>query len=246
VDAVADASPILFLGAGASLQAGLPSAAAFVEAMVSGIQAVDDSYAPAVSGSMFNSVATDFESVLGSGSLTDIAKRLVNPPFLEEAPPASAHVVATRLFDTVVTTNYDLLLERAIEHSSQERPVITGDAETVDFGKPLLIKLHGSVAEPASLTLTEAALANLEREKPALWRALGEELRHRPLIAVGSSLRDPSIVRLLEDCRQDLHGWVVLPTLSVPERERLKRWNLSALEAPADAFFEALAVALQR
>lgn len=52
VRAVADGSAVLLLGAGASLQAGMPSAAAFVQAMVDRLRQLDPTYEPLASGTL--------------------------------------------------------------------------------------------------------------------------------------------------------------------------------------------------
>jgi hypothetical protein len=238
VDSVADGSAVLLLGAGASLQAGLPSAALFVEAMIERIREVDPHYAPGASGSLFNAVATDFESLLDVNELWRLAEQLVDPKGL--AQPTEAHRIAVELFPTIVTTNYDLLIERALRHEGAERRIVTGDADDLAPSTPVLIKLHGSVRDPEQLVLTEVQLANLERTRPALWAALQDELRRRPLISVGSSLRDPSLVRLLEGSRPEISGWAVLYDFSIADRLRLARWGLEPLHGDAATFFATL------
>lgn len=231
-----DRSAILLLGAGASLQAGLPSASAFIEAMIARIRTIDERYSPAASGSLINAVATDLESVFGSTELWPTAKGLVDPAFL--AQPTDAHRSATNLFDVVVTTNYDLLLERAL--GDDKRAVVSGDTASINLNRPLIIKLHGSIDQPAGLVLTEIDLANVEKGRPHVWAALEGELRKRPLIAVGSSLRDPSIVRLLQSAQPAMRGWAVLYEVSAPDRVRLAHWGLKAIEGDTKTFLNAL------
>ena len=235
VEAVASRSAILLLGTGVSLQAGLPSAPAFIQAMVARIRRVDPDYEPGASGSLFNAVATDFESLLSLDELWLIADSLVNSAYSQ---PTHAHRTAARLFTTVVTTNFDLLFEKALEGIG--RRIVHGETADIDFGDPALIKLHGSIDDPRSLVLTESDLANLEATRPVLWRELGVQLRNRPVLAVGSSLRDPSLVRLLESCRPELRGWAVLRSVSEAQRRRLGRYGLDALEGDADSVLEAL------
>lgn len=239
VAAIRDRSAVLLLGAGASLEAGMPSAAAFLDAMVDRIQEFDSGYSPARSGTAFNAVASDFELLLGAAELRKLAKGLVDPPYAAE--PTAAHLIAGRLFDTVVTTNYDLLLERAIRSQGRDPQVIAGEATPDDLAAPLrILKLHGSISDAGGLVLTEADLANLEGTRPALWAALRELLSTRPLLAIGSSLRDPSIVRLLESCRPALRGWAVVYDAGLADRRRLERWGLAALDGDANGLLMAL------
>jgi hypothetical protein len=237
VEAVADRTAVLLLGSGASLQAGLPSAAVFIDAMIARIRQVDMWYEPAASGTLFNAIASDFESVLGLEALSQLAKDLVDPSYLENT--TDAHLAAVRLFDTVLTTNYDILLERA--RDGQDATIIPGEATAKELAAPFrIIKLHGSIAEPHSLVLTESDLANVETSRPKLWAELQQILSARPLLSVGSSLRDPSLVRLFEACRPKLRGWSVLPEVGLIEQVRLKRWSFQAIHGYADGALTAL------
>ena len=233
---------VLLLGAGASLQAGMPSAAMFVDAMTAAMRRVDPGYQPGRSGTTFNAVATDYESLNGQEALWELARDIVEPGF---AIPTEAHRIAGRLFDTVVTTNYDRLFEQSLVGAERPFSVIDGEANASDLIQPLkLIKLHGSLAQPTNLVLTESQLANLEFDRPKLWGSLVEMLRARPLFVVGSSLRDPSLIRLLEECRPTIHGWAVLPGASGAEHQRLRRWNLTVVEGDADGVLLALEAAV--
>ncbi len=237
IDAVADRSAVLLLGAGASLQAGMPSAAAFVEAMIERIQEIDPGYQRRLSGTAFNAVASDFESLLGSDRLRELARQMVDPPSLGQ--PTEAHHAAGRLFDVVITTNYDVLLERAVQ--GRDTAVLAGEGELAARpGALQLIKLHGTISEPDGMVMTEGELARLEETRPHLWAGLQALLRRRPLLSIGSSLRDPSVLRLLESCRPDLRGWAVLYDVSEVERRRLARWGLTAVPGDANSVLAAL------
>lgn len=243
VETILDRTAVLLLGAGASLEAGMPSAAAFVEAMIERIQEVDPRYRPGVSGASFNAVASDFVSMLGPDRLHDLARRLVGSPSLGD--PTEAHRAASSLFDLVLTTNYDRLLERAA--NGDRFAVLTGDGEiSATSGEPQLVKLHGSISDPREMVMTESELALLEESRPRLWGSLQQVLRQRPLLTVGSSLRDPSIVRLLESCRPHLRGWAVLYGASEAERRRVARFGLEALTGDANSVLTALQEAARK
>jgi hypothetical protein len=221
----------LFFGAGASLSTGMPSAAAFVEAMLQRLQQSVPAYSPPRSGTLFNVLATDFEALLGSDALYKLAGELVDPPYVTESAPA--HRIAARLFDQVITTNFDCLLERA--DGGGEFHVFDSELRDGEAAQPRrLFKIHGSIANPESLVLTEPDLAGLEEQRSRMWTALRELLAEQPVLFVGSSLRDPSLIHLLESCRETLRGWVVMPTSNPSEQIRLRRWNLELLSGDAD------------
>lgn len=239
VEAVADGSAVVLLGAGASLEAGTPSAKMFIEAMARLIREMQPGYEPSAAGTTFNAVATDFESLLGPEALQNVAESLVDPPF---AQPTPAHRLALSLFDTVITTNYDLLLEKAMIGSARQFEVIDGAGDTLPGESTRqLFKLHGSIARPDGLILTESELANFEVTHETMWKSLVSLLSTRPLLSIGSSLRDPSLIRLLEECRPQIRGWAVIGEFGLPEERRLQRWNLRIVPGDANSVLSAIA-----
>jgi hypothetical protein len=61
---------------------------------------------------------------------------------------------------------------------------------------------------------------------------------------VGSSLHDPSLVRLLLEAEPATCGWFVAPGVSPAAARRLESWNLATIDADADGFMGALAIEL--
>jgi hypothetical protein len=113
IEAVANRSALLYVGAGMSLAAGMPSAAAFTAAMVDVLKASDPDYAEVASAGNFNAVASDVAAVLGPDALSRTVEDLINPVW---ATPTYAHGAVSQLFDSVLTTNYDRLLESSWDH----------------------------------------------------------------------------------------------------------------------------------
>jgi hypothetical protein len=241
VEVVRARRAIVLIGAGVSLQAGLPSVDLFIAAMQQRIEQHDPSYRPAASGSLFFAVAADLEALLGTDELRRVVKQLVMPTYF--AGTTDSHRAALELFDLVVTTNYDELLERA---AAEDRAIVSDDATLVDLtDHAAIVKLHGSINRPESLVLTEGELAGMASSHPRVREALVRELRDRPLIAVASSLRDPGLVALLEAARPESQGWAVADVIPLADRARIRRWNLDPLEGDAHAFFTALLQAVR-
>lgn len=114
---------------------------------------------------------------------------------LEGKEPGVAHRLAPRLASQgklrlVVTTNFDSMFETALESDGQEFQLFT----TLDLPPteaiqgPIVLKVHGSLTEPASLI----DLANQKSlGLPSIWRDwLTTQFAEYPLLVLGFSGRD--------------------------------------------------------
>ena len=88
--------------------------------------------------------------------------------------------------------------------------------------------------------MTERDVVTMDRTRPRLWNALQEELREKTVVIVGTSLRDPSIVRFLDEVERKVPGYFVVPQLWKSTPARLKPWNLMCIESDANTFLSQL------
>lgn len=238
VDAVASRRAVLFAGAGFSLSAGFPSAQLFAERLKQIVRESAPDYNPDSWSGTPAAVSADFEAALGRQPLEAAAAELT---LLPNVLPTYAHVMAARLFDYIITTNFDTLFERA-----GARTVISQEPSDTQLPAEAVIKLHGSADVPHSLVLVERDVLTLDTRLPKLWGVVLNLLRTRPVLVVGSSLRDPSIIRLFTEAGEKASGYFVAPAISKTAEARLKAWNLACIETDADTFFGALNRALPR
>jgi hypothetical protein len=236
VRSVSDGEVIAFFGAGVSLHAGMPSAVALTDQIVQRLRVIDPTYQPPGSGTLFNGVATDLETLGGRSALEETVDAILRPPFALR--PTFAHEIGRRLFPRILTTNFDSLLEQTLP-SDTASAVIVEDLEG-ELPETFIMKLHGTVEHPSTLVLTEHDLVSFMSERPNTWAKAIDLLRGSRLLAIGTSLRDPSIVALLDAVGPDLGGWSVQPFASTVERRRLARWNLDVVESTADTFMAVL------
>jgi len=239
-DAVADRKAVLLAGAGLSLSAGMPSAAALAERMAEELRRSDPTYEADSAAGVFARLASDLEVARNREAVVGVIRGMLSPP--QGLTPTDAHLAAVRVFDRIVTTNYDTLFEVAAQ--SEQTGHVTVSTEMVGpLAERAVVKLHGSIDEPESLVLSERDLVTLARGRPGLYGSLVDILSRSVLVVVGHSLRDPSVLRLLADARPQSKGFFVVPHLSPFARSRvLNEWNMTAIEADAAAFFRALSV----
>ncbi|UCV18727.1 DUF4062 domain-containing protein [Ferribacterium limneticum] len=231
---------VLFAGAGISLAAGLPSAAFFAQRLVQAMHAHYPDYQANPVSSAFSGVATDVEGLPeGRSGLLAAVASLVRPP--QGVQPTTAHRNAVRVFDQIITTNYDGLFEEADLVSGQPRPIVSTEINDTRLPERVIVNLHGSVSQPESLVLNEREVLLLDRLRPNLWQAVRNLLTDKLVIVVGSSLRDPSIVRLFSEVGPEISGYFIVPEVFETTVIRLRAWNLECIRADAEGFLSALA-----
>lgn len=188
--------PLLWVGAGLSVAAGLPGTDRLIQKMV------EEANRPLDASLSFEKVADAFIASTGKGALGDLLQReLAEPGRLTPAHKAIARATKEGDFPAIVTTNYDDLLERAladegvrIVHQALEDNSIIEDA-----GAVRLLKLHGSKDDWKNVVLSGQSYERFSHSYPFLQSQLEVRLRRHPVLFVGCSLLDPRILKWLED-----------------------------------------------
>jgi hypothetical protein len=220
----------------------LPSAAFFAQSLVNIIRRTDPEYEANSVGSAFAGIATDVEMLIsGRQGLVGAVADLVHQP--QGLKPTHSHFAAVSLFDLILTTNYDTLFEEADQLQADARAVISTELTNTSLPNRAIVKVHGSADFPDSLVLTEREILMLDHIRPCLWRAIRELLASRLVVVIGSSLRDPSIVRLFSEAGPKVSGYFVVPKFWDTTIARVRGWKLECIHSDADSFFDALAVA---
>jgi tetratricopeptide (TPR) repeat protein len=204
------------------MAAGYPRTAALVQAMV------DDADDPIDGNQSFFEVADAYVASMGRGALSQLLQGVLGPP----RPPALVHRQIARLakagvFHTIITTNYDDLLERALATDGVHVVVQVLDRNEsireVD-GAVRLMKIHGSRDSWLEIVLSGASYARFQAQHPFVVGQLDVLLRQQRLLFVGCSMTDPRILdwlaRLSDDAARGVHPWRSLMT--EPEWSRLR------------------------
>ena len=241
-EAVKNRQAVLFAGAGISLPAGLPSAAVFAEHLAQVLVAKEPDYGVSPVGSTFAAIASDVEAVTSRDFLIHEVTKVLDPP--QGLQPTIGHENAVKLFDVIFTTNWDALFEEAAAASGKDLPAITRE---IDGKLPdrALIKLHGSLSDPTSLLLTETDILAMDKSRSQLWQSACRLLRNRTLVVTGTSLRDPSIVRLFAEAHPETPSYFVVPKFFDATAARLRAWNLECIASDANTFLTSLADVVQ-
>ncbi len=184
----------LFVGAGLSIAAGLPSWGDLVlplrMALVKKLQARGANPGPP---DRYDALtwAQAYEREFDPADLRSKVCQSTDARTLE---PTKVHKMLPALgIRTWITTNYDDLLERALTDSGDPPRIVIRDPDIAnrDDEKVCLVKLHGDRTDPNSVLLTKNDLFGMSQTKPNLWTFLRNELTRNSVLYLGYSMSDP-------------------------------------------------------
>jgi tetratricopeptide (TPR) repeat protein len=218
VEAGAGGRLVVLVGAGASFGAGLPSwekllfdllAMGLAEAAGPGQRERLEEAQREWSGLDAPLRAAVLGAVMGKDWLPEaIARR-----FREASPhPTATHRALAALPGAAfVTTNYDQLLEAAIQEETGRPPrrVLVSDVEGVrDFGPGHVLKLHGDVEAPRSIVVETGNVHRAGREAPRAWRERLKALLQPPyqILLVGYPYGDTDVQAVVDELRAAYEG----------------------------------------
>jgi hypothetical protein len=126
-----------------------------------------------------------------------------------DSKPGAAHIAFAGLsFDTVVTTNFDLLLEDGYAAVGKRVFPILDESQLAtshrrDIG-PRLMKLHGDIHHPLRVVASEDDYDRFVSENPLMVAAMTGMLVSMTGVLIGYSLDDPDVRQILALIRQRL------------------------------------------
>jgi hypothetical protein len=187
----------LFLGAGVSIPAGLPSWSDLVDEMRA--LAVDNG--ADIPAQDFEALDVLDQTELLRSLLGDRLESRVAERFGSASPALSHALLASLRCQEAVTTNYDRCYETAMSAVDPQTPVAVMPWEKPTPGRPWLLKLHGDAGRPDSVVLTRGQFIGYDGR----WRPVGSVfqslLMTRQLLVVGASLSDDNVLRLAHEVR---------------------------------------------
>lgn len=241
VEAVNERRVLLFTGAGISASAGIPTA----NELLSIIQ--EKASLPDVTD--FANTMSIAEAKIGRHELVSTVLTALRK---DTHPPSKVHLLIANIpFDIIVTTNFDILLEKAFIFARRKYFTVVSPEDLVyaDTSDILLIKIHGSIDRPDSLILTSSEYQDFETHKSLLVQTLTNYFITRTVLFVGHSLRDESILRIIQDIGAKLGAhkrpvyFVGLSDDKVVVDRMKEIWPIIFIEEKAESFFEKLSMA---
>ncbi|MFU1607563.1 DUF4062 domain-containing protein [Sulfitobacter pontiacus] len=236
-DQIEERGMILFAGAGFSVAAGYPTASSLAEVL--GQRAGLDNSGPEIlARHSFADIASYAETKLGRVGMTHVVQELLDTALPVE--PTKAHFLAVQSFRAIVTTNYDLLFERACEMAGIPfKVVLPLDDHMRDESILEIYKVDGSIDQAETLRLTRCDFES-SSSNSMMWKSISALLESYGLVVAGHSLRGPTGQNILSRRNTKLPGYYVSPNLDELDVVTLTRYNLEGIRTTADDFMETL------
>lgn len=138
--------------------------------------------------------------------------------FTRDSQPTRIHEILARLpIDTVWTTNYDQLLEKAYEAAGRRVEIklsIENLAQARKGRDVTIYKMHGCVTQPHEAVLTKQDYEVYDLGRRLFTDSLKGDFIEKTLLFIGFSFADPNVERILSKVREQLgqnrrdHYWI--------------------------------------
>jgi translation initiation factor 2B subunit (eIF-2B alpha/beta/delta family) len=207
VDYLRDGSLIAFLGAGVSRSykeatsgrsySGLATAGDLVSLLAQRRKYVTNDMT-------FGQACFLFKKKEGRGELEKFLAENLDKPAIAPLP---AHVIlANQGYAAFLTSNFDKLLERALQESRRMPHVIVTD-EDVSRLRPAhvpIIKVHGCISQPSTVIAADDECLPLGERYPLVEALIKSQLANKALLFLGFSLADLDFNLVFEETRRIL------------------------------------------
>jgi hypothetical protein len=203
VDDIEAGKCLPFIGAGFSLNAKLPAGREMPAwtgltaklAQLSNISA--DLGGPAA--------ASRFERLFGRVQLIEAIRKALHTDYAE---PGESHLALAELpFDTIYTTNFDLLLEYSFQGLKKPFRSIVGELQLPFHGGPLttsIVKMHGDLRHEEHIIVTAEDYSRYLADYPVIATHLSAQLITKTALFIGYSLTDPDFLNIRNIVRSRL------------------------------------------
>jgi len=234
---------VLFCGAGISVsEGGLPSREQLTRELA------ERAGEPELVNAPLPEVAQAYETKMGRQSLIEyVADRIYDPRYI---PLPNHQLIAALPFTKIVTTNWDNLLEKALDQAGKSVVVVKvmrdPNVAYADETKVLLVKLHGSVEQKDSIIITGDDYYDVFARLPEAANLVRAYFATKTILFLGFGLADEDFMRLYHEVVHHIgvHKRRAYAVQLSPDELTTKYWeqkNVQVIAADATVFLEALA-----
>ena len=243
--AISKGEVVLWVGAGLSLYAGLPSGVQLREILYEGLTPLEKEEVGKESD--LSHLADEICVLKGNRNyIVQTLKRIFAGNFLS----TETHKVISQIphFRNIITTNYDSLFERV--YDSNKLNIIFSDDHTpyIDDKKVNLFKIHGDLSAPNSIIITESDYNNFfskDTEQNTIWSVIKGIIATKSILFIGYGLEDTNIQVIFNKIRNKIgengkECYFVAPNISTTKSIKLNRANIHPISLTGEKLFEEL------
>lgn len=243
-----DGNLVAFAGAGVSktftekgsgkIYEGIPTASEIVKSLATELRYID--------------VDMPFEKafflIKKSEGKQGVIRRLENYINRKNINPLPAHdLLASMPFSAFLTTNFDTLLERALNIKGKKHATIIQDIDVSKWQglQVPLIKLHGCITRADSIVAAEDDYENLDKKLPIVTSLVKTLLSNKNVLFLGYSLNDSDFRRQYDELKDILgdympKSYAVVNNASTYDEAYWNDKGLTIIKADATEFLRSL------
>jgi len=239
---------IIWAGAGLSRYAGFPSGEKLGNILY---DSLSESEQKQINPNLLlPDLAEEFYRIKGHNKNSLI--RILKKHFIDYVPTSTTYhdkLATIPHFKTIITTNYDKLIENAYGHKGQ----LLLEPKHVPYleqNKMNIFKVHGDLSEPDSIILTRTDYNNFFKngyENDVYWNVIKERISTKNVLFIGYNLEDPN-VSVIFDRISDVLGqhrkecFFVSPDLPQLKINDLVKKNIHYINSTGEALIDELLI----
>lgn len=229
----------LFVGSGCSLESGAPSAAALAD-KIWGRLFVDNQ-----DQDIRHSLPLLSEAlILQENGSRKVINEIICDSFAD-LKPSEFHKNLRRIphFHTIITTNYDDLIEKAYTFDYFQTICSDKELVTADGRKVQLLKIHGDLQHLENIIISRTDYRHFMEtpQQPLLWSRVTNEFATKHIVFVGYSADDDNVLNLIDKVKQQVGDgvkklFIICPNLKPTQRNRLRQLNITYVQGTGSEF----------
>ncbi|WP_461789724.1 SIR2 family protein [Pedobacter sp.] len=239
---------LLWIGAGFSRYAGYPTGWGLRDIILK--QAIEEDRLLLEKCSTLKECAASFSTLYGRSVL----EKLLVDTFSKKPDDVYYHTLLSHIshFDTIITTNYDQL----IENSFTTKAVVIRDVTDINnyrIGQTKIFKIHGDITRPNGMIISTSDYSRMHNRlaKDAFWSSVYEKIASKNIIFLGYGYEDENIesdfIAIYNQIGSATKKRILIsPKLDKIRSKRLKEHNIYHLERTGENFLEELIQNLKR
>ena len=186
-------------------------------------------------------VASEYERKFGRVQLIEAIRKALH---VDQAKPGEAHRAFIELpFDTIYTTNFDLLLEDASGVTHKPYRSLVGELQMPFHGGPFtstIVKMHGDLRHEEYMIVTQEDYNAYLSSYPVIATHLSAMLITRTALFIGYSLSDPDFNNIRNVVKSRLGkfermAYIIQFDTHGSDVEEMLRNNVQVISIPADS-----------